>query len=184
MHRSDLVIGLLLLGFGVVVVSESANMPRYANIGANPLSAPGLVPGLLGAIIALLGVIMALRAALGLRAGRPSGTPLEPTEVFGIDATVDEVPPSYVPEPPTASRWRLATMFVTSLLFAAVAVGRLPFWVATFLFMFVTVTLLELPRFRGARDAAMRLAVAAVIAAAVAWAVPFVFERIFLVRLP
>jgi len=184
MHRADLVIGLVFVTFGALVASEAANMPRYANIGANPVTAPGLVPGILGGILAFLGLIMALRAAIALRAGRTSGAPLEPTEVFGVDATIDEVPPSYVPEPPQASRRRLATMFVMSLLFAAVAVGRLPFWLGTFLFVFVTVTLLELPRFRGARDTATRLAVALAIAGAVAWAVPFVFERIFLVRLP
>jgi hypothetical protein len=184
MHRADLIIGLILVAFGVLVVSEAANMPRYANIGANPVTAPGLVPGILGGILAFLGLVMALRAALALRAGRSSGAPLEPTEVFGVDATIDAVPPSYVPEPPHASRRRLAIMFTMSLLFAAVAVGRLPFWLATFLFVFITVTLLELPRFSGKRDAAVRLTFALVIAGAVAYAIPYVFERIFLVRLP
>jgi Ca2+/Na+ antiporter len=184
MQRSDLIIGLILLAFGLFVVSESASMPRYANIGANPVTVPGLVPGILGGIVAFLGLIMALRALIALRAGAQQTASPDQTEVFGVEAKVDQAPPSYVPEPTHASRRRLVTMFVMSLLFAGVAVGRLEFWLATFLFVFITIVLLELPRFRGARDAAVRLALALVVAGGVAWAIPYVFERIFLVRLP
>ncbi len=184
MHRSDFVIGLILLGFGMFVVSESSGMPRYANIGANPVTAPGLVPGILGGILAFLGLVMALRALIAMRAdGRPA-TPPDQIEVFGVEAKADEPPPSYVPEPPATSRKRFLTMLTMSLVFAAVAVSRLPFWLATFLFVAITITLLELPRFSSARDAAVRIGFALVIAGGVAWSVPYVFENVFLVRLP
>ena len=49
-------IGLIL--FGALVVLESWNMPRFAEQGRNPYSAPGLVPGLLGLLFVLLGAIM------------------------------------------------------------------------------------------------------------------------------
>ena len=184
MHRADLIIGLVLLAFGLLVVSESANMPRYAIIGANPVTVPGLVPGILGGIVALLGLIMVLRAVVALRARASAAARPEHTAVFGVEAKVEEAPSSYVPEPPEASRNRFVAMLTMSLAFAAVALGRIPFWLAAFLFVSITITLLELPRFSSAREAAVRLAFALVIAAGVAWAVPYVFETIFLVRLP
>ncbi len=184
MHRADLIIGLILVAFGAFVVSESQGMPRYANIGANPVTAPGLVPALLGGILAGLGLIMAIRAALALRAGAREPAGPAPTEVFGVEAPVEEAPPSYIPEARNAGRNRFLTMLATSLAFAAVAVGRMPFWLATFLFVFVTITLLERQRFGGGRSAWVRLAVAFVIAGGAAWVVPYVFQSIFLVRLP
>ena len=184
MHRADLIIGLILVAFGVLVASEAANMPRYANIGANPVTAPGLVPALLGGILAALGLIMAIRAALALRAGAREPAGPTPTEVFGVEAPIEEAPPSYVPETQNAGRNRFLTMLATSLGFAAVAVGRMPFWLATFLFVVVTITLLERQRFGGGRAAWVRLAVAFAIAGGAAWLVPYVFESIFLVRLP
>ena len=184
MHRADLIIGLIFVAFGAFVVLESQGMPRYANIGANPVTAPGLVPSMLGGILAALGLIMATRAALALRAGAREPAGPTPTEVFGVEAPIEEAPPSYIPEAKNAGRNRFVTMLAASLLFAAVAVGRLPFWLATFLFVFLTITLLERQRFGGGRAAWVRLAAAVAIAGGAAWVVPYVFESIFLVRLP
>jgi len=184
MHRADLIIGLILLAFGGVVVSESLAMPRYANIGADPVTAPGLVPGMLGGIIAFLGAIMAIRALLALRAGARTPAGDVPAGASDVDAPVDPAAPSYVVESPHAGRNRLATILVTGLAFAAVAVGRMPFWLATFLFVFVSVAILELQRYGGGRSTWLRLAIALVIAGGTAWAVTYVFESIFLVRLP
>lgn len=178
-HRSDLIIGIVLSLFGAVVVRESLVMPRYASIGADPVTAPGLVPGLLGGIIGLLGLIMVVRAALGLRAAAtPVAAPSGPTD------DEDRGAPAYVAESPHAGRNRLATVLATGLIFAGLAVGRLPFWLATFLFVLVTVILLELQRYGAGKGLWQRLVVAAVIAGGTAWGVTYVFESIFLVRLP
>ena len=182
-HRSDLIIGIVLALFGAVVVRESLVMPRYASIGADPVTAPGLVPGLLGGIIALLGLIMVVRAAVGLRAvaAPASAAPSVPTAAEGA---VDHAPPAYVVESPHAGRNRLATMLVAGLIFAGLAVGRLPFWLATFLFVFVAVALLELQRYGAGRSLWQRMVIALVIAGGTAWGVVYVFESIFLVQLP
>jgi len=183
-HRSDLIIGIILTAFGAIVVRESLLMPRYANIGADPVTAPGLVPGLLGGIIALLGLLMVVRAALGLRAAAAPASAAAPSEATAAEDAVDQAPPAYVVESPHAGRNRLVTILVTGLAFAAVAVGRMPFWLATFLFVFVAVALLELERYGAGRGVWPRVAVALVIAGGTAWAVTYVFESIFLVRLP
>lgn len=184
-HRSDLIIGIILTLFGAVVVRESLVMPRFASIGADPVTAPGLVPGLLGGIIGLLGLLMAVRASFGLRAAA-SAAPASaaPSEADATEEPVDHAEPAYVVESRHAGRNRLATMLVAGLIFAGLAVGRLPFWLATFLFVFVAVALLELERYGRGRGLWQRLVVALVIAGGTSWAVVYVFESIFLVRLP
>jgi hypothetical protein len=184
-HRSDLIIGIVLTLFGAVIVRESLVMPRFASIGADPVTAPGLVPGLLGGIIALLGLLMVLRAVLGLRAAPASATAATASSaVRDAEDADDRAPPAYVVEPPRASGRRLATMLVTGMIFSGLAVGRLPFWFATFLFVFVAVALLELQRYGAGRRLWQRVGIAAVIAGGTAWGVTYVFEGIFLVRLP
>ncbi len=175
MNRSDLVVALVLTAFGAIVVAESLRMPRFEDIGGSIASAPGLVPGLLGAVLVLFGIVMAVRTVV---ADGPPTPPPPPT--VDDDEDADAAPP----EPPSAGRTRLAWMFGLAVLYAGVLVGRIDFAVATFLFVFVSIFVFEWPAFRTARAGATRTAIAAVIALSVAWAVPYVFERIFLVNLP
>lgn len=176
MNRTELIVALVLTAFGAIVVAESLRMPRFESIGGSLATAPGLVPGLLGAVLVLFGIVMAIRAVV---AGGPPETPGRP---ILLEDEVDG--PSEPPEPPAAGRTRLAWMLGLAVLYAGVLVGRIDFAVATFLFVFVSIVVFERPAFRSARAAATRTAIAAVIALAVAWAVPYVFERIFLVNLP
>jgi len=184
MPRADLIIGIVLTLFGAVVMRESWVMPRFASIGADPVTAPGLVPGLLGGIIALLGLLMAVRAALALRALATAAAPAVPSEAPEGQEAAEAAGPAYIVESPNAGRNRFATVLVLGVLFAGLAVGRVPFWLATLMFVFVSVALLELQRYGAGRGVAQRIVVALVIAGGTAWAVTYVFESIFLVRLP
>jgi putative tricarboxylic transport membrane protein len=191
MPRSDLPASLVLILFGAVVVYESWRMPRFENIGGAPYSAPGLVPGVLGAVIALFGGIMLLRYLVNRT--RPVAVPPVPV----ADATLEELVPD--PEDRAASsdievtvgeglerpsNARMLLTLVLGVVFAVGLVGRMPFWLATFAFVFVFIALFERHAFTDARQAATRLAIAAAIAGMTAFAVPFVFERVFLVNLP
>lgn len=176
MNRSDLTVALVLLAFGAFVVEESLRMPRYESIGGSAATAPGLVPGLLGAVLVLFGVVMAVRAVW------PQGSPSTPAPSEDRDEDASE--PTEAPEDPSAGRTRLAWILGLGLAYAGFLVGRIPFALATFLFVFVAIVVFERSEFRSARVAAIRMTIAAVIAVSVAWVVPFVFERIFLVNLP
>jgi hypothetical protein len=164
--RADFVTGLVLLAFGLAVLAESLAMPRLEERAINPWTVPGLVPGLLGIIIAVLGWILAMRS-LFAGALRPVAPP-----------DVEEAAEA------RASRGRLALSLVLCLGYAAVLVGRIPFWLATGLFVFLFVVLFEWRSDDAQRARIVKLAVAAALAAAAALAVPFLFERLFLVRLP
>ncbi|MDQ3458982.1 MAG: hypothetical protein M3498_06750, partial [Deinococcota bacterium] len=78
------------------------------------------------------------------------------------------------------ARRTLLTLLLT-LGYGAGLVGLLPYWLATFLFVFLFITVFEWPT---ASSRARVLALALLQAALVAGLVTFIFERLFLVRLP
>lgn len=162
---ADLVTGLVLLALGLATTVESYRMPRLEERSIDPWTVPGLVPGFLGVIIAVLGLALALRslAAGGLTA--PSHTGIDVAEV-------------------RAGRFRFFLCLVLCIVYAVGLVGRVPFWLATGLFVFVFIAAFEWNSCDDSRARTVKLVIAAVIAAAAATIVPFVFETLFLVRLP
>lgn len=200
MARADLITSTILVLFGGAVVFESWRMPRFESIGGTFHNAPGLVPGLLGAIIALMGALMLVRS-LRAMAGRAASAAPTASERFGgaqassaqpdaaaagaqSGAELGGVPVPTEPEPVAHGYRRLAWILGLSLVYAAGLVGRMPFWLATFLYVFSAIVVFERPEHTNPRRTVTRIAIAAVIAGATAWAVPFVFEKIFLVNLP
>ena len=164
MVRADLVTGLVLLALGLATVVESLRMPRFEHLNINPYTVPGLVPGGLGAVILVLGALLFLRAARAgsWRAGgaRAAGWSTDP----GVR--------------------RLLLAIGLCVGYAALLVGRLPFWLATFLFIAGFVVLFEWPLATSRAERMRRLAFALLFGAVISAAVTFVFQEIFLVRLP
>ena len=164
--RADAVTGAVLVVLGLMVAFESWRMPTYTQFGNSIWSAPGVVPGLVGLVLALLGAILASRGLAGMRAGATG-------------------------EPAERGAWaRVGVTFGLCVLFAGVAVGCIPFSIAAALFLFAFIALFDhldgrvKGRTTDARTIAMRLGMAAVIAVIVSLAVTTVFEDVFLVRLP
>jgi len=165
MVRADLVTGLVLLALGVGVVVESLRMPRFEHLNINPYTVPGLVPGALGAVILVLGALLFLRAARagGWRTGDGAGA-----GAWSADPGVR----------------RLLLTAGLCVGYAALLVGRLPFWLATFLFVAGFVVLFEWPLAASRSERMRRLAFALLFGALISAVVTFVFQEIFLVRLP
>lgn len=177
---ADRITAIILILFGGAVVFESWRMPRFESIGGTIHNAPGLVPGLLGAIIVLMGGLMLARTFMKRAAVAADTTAaVAPTASEGAPADGDK----HV-EHPSAGYRRFAWILGLSLVYAAGLVGRVPFWLATFLFVFASIVVFERGGYKTQRLATKGLIIAAVIAGATAFAVPFVFERIFLVNLP
>jgi Tripartite tricarboxylate transporter TctB family len=59
--KSDRLQGAFWVALGLAIFYASWTMDRLASLGVKPFSAPGLLPGVLGAFIVLLGVAMLLR---------------------------------------------------------------------------------------------------------------------------
>ncbi len=165
MPRADLWAGTGFLALGLVTVVESWRMPRFEQLEVNPWSVPGLVPGLIGLVLALLGGLLALRAVRegALRSGGGAAAEL------GFD--------------PERRRRTLLALALT-VGYAVGLVGRLPFRTATFLFVFAFVALFRVERDMARTLVLRELVLAALEALLVALAVGFVFERLFYVRLP
>ena len=152
--RSDLAQGAAWALGGGVIVYASWTMDRLERHGAALYTAPGLVPGLLGLVLLVLGVLLAVRA---LRRGPPSGgaSDLQLGEGWGGTALV----------------------LVLCLGYAIGLVGRLPFWLATFVFVTAFIAVFEYPSWR-------RMAFAPLYGAGTSLLVTYLFETVFLVRLP
>lgn len=60
--KSARIQGAWWIALGLAIFYASWTMDRLANLGVKSFSAPGLLPGILGAFIVLLGIAMLLRA--------------------------------------------------------------------------------------------------------------------------
>ncbi len=171
--RADLPFGLFWIALGLGILAESWRMDRLEAQGINPYTAPGLVPGLLGAVLAAFGLVLARR---GWR-GRPLGGDAAPAPAK--DGPAEEAPAQ------RAEPWRVALALALCLGFGFGLLGSgVPFPLAAGLFLFLSVFLFELPERRREGTVARGALVALAVAAGAAAAATFVFQELFLVRLP
>jgi hypothetical protein len=156
--RSDRLGGPMWVVIGAAITVGALKIDRLEAQGVQWFAAPGLLPGVLGVIIALCGLLVTVRAARAPVLAEDEG----------------------------ASDWR--RVGVTLLLCLGFAVGlvghKVYFGLAAGLYLFAHIALLQW-RERGAAGQRLRgLLVAAAVAVGGALVVPFIFQSIFLVRLP
>jgi hypothetical protein len=157
---ADLATGAVLGLVGLATLALSWAMPTFSERGTDPLTAPGIFPAAVGLLLALSGGRLALRSLGRLRTAAPAAAP-----VFTRTAV-------------------LRTLGGFALMAAAVlAAGHADFRlvVAGFCLAFSAAFLdWRLPTSQRWRQ----LGAVAIVTAISALAIPFVFETIFLVRLP
>ena len=158
--RKENAFALGWIAFGVAVLVASWRMDRLESLRINPWSAPGLMPGVLGALIVLFGAALALRAQKGdAPQAAANGT----------------------------SAWRAFLAAALCVGYAGGLLGHgLPFWLLSAMFLFAAILAFRWLD-RDAEDGASlgRLALSsAAIALCSSLAIGLVFERVFLVRLP
>jgi putative tricarboxylic transport membrane protein len=156
----DLYTAAVLFCFGLGVVALALRMPSFIEQSHTGLTAPGIVPGFHGTVIAVLALLLGARA---LRRG-----------ALGQASSGRALAPGDAP--------RLAIAALLGTLYAGFLVGRLPFWAASAVFVFCFTAAFEWGDAR--RPAWRRLLEAAALGLGTGLAVSLVFERIFLVRLP
>jgi hypothetical protein len=164
--RSDLKDAGGWIALGLAILAGSVTMDRLERQNINPVTVPGLLPGLLGIAMMLLGSALAVRS---LRRGALT----QP----GPAATADA----------REQRRRVWIAIALCVGYGVVLVGHgIPFWLASTIY--VTASILVFQRL--SRDPverrldAMAWAKALVIGAASSVVTWLVFERVFLVRLP
>lgn len=159
---ADLLTGAAWFTLALAIMIGAWQMDRLERLSAAIYTAPGLVPGLLGAAIALMSVILMGRA---VRAG----------------AFVDvRLPPLRI-----ADHWRLIAALVLCLSFAVGLVGRgPPFWLAAAIYIAVTVFVFQFPERRREGTLARGAMFAMAFSLIAGFAIHFLFQDLFLVRLP
>ena len=164
--RSDFKDAVGWVAFGIAVLVGSITMDRLEHQHINPVTAPGLLPGLLGIAMILLGVV------LGLRSWRRGA--------FHQPAT-----PASAHQREERKRVWIAVALCCG--YGIVLVGHgIPFWLASTIY--VTTSILVFQRIspdpaerRLDTRAWVKALVIAGCTSVVTW---LVFERLFLVRLP
>jgi hypothetical protein len=164
--RSDLKDAAGWIVLGVAILVGSLTMDRLEQQNINPVTVPGLLPGLLGLAMILLGAILAVRSwRRGALATRPPpATPHQREE-----------------------RKRVAIAVVLCCGYGIVLVGHgIAFWLASTIYVAASILVFQRlsPEPGERRLTALVWARALAIAVAASVITWLVFERIFLVRLP
>jgi hypothetical protein len=160
--RADFWSSFVWIALGLAMLGMSLAMDRLERFQASIYTAPGLVPGLLGIAIALMGAILLLRA---VRAGALQTVTRKPLRL--------------------ADHWRLIFSLALSLLYALVIVSStLPFWLVTAVYVSIFVFVFQYAERRAANRVSRGTAVALGHGLIAGLAIQYVFEELFLVRLP
>lgn len=161
---SDLRAALGWIVFGAAVLIGALTMDRLESQGINPYTVPGLLPGLLGIVAILLGAMLAVRSWRRGGTLRQGGLALDRAEVR-----------------------RLAIVLALILVYAVMLVGHgMPFWLASAIYVSASILALQQPqRSDGSRRVSVRdVAFALVVGIASGAIITYVFQDLFLVRLP
>jgi hypothetical protein len=166
MPKADFVTSIGLSVFGLAVLIRSLQMPRFKGLGVNPYSVPGIVPGMLGIVLMILGLILLIRSIRqkGYRLGLSGRTA---KEYLADDST---------------RRFLLSLMLCVT--YAILVLRRLPYPVATGLFVFLFVFIFEFRPKESIISQKRTFWAALLEALFVSTAVTLVFRYLFLVDLP
>jgi hypothetical protein len=152
--RSDLWGGFCWIVVGLFILVESLRMERFDNMGATLYTYPGFVPGVISSVIVLLGIVMIFR---GLRSKVASHTNAEPL-----------------------INRRFVISLTCMLVFSLVLLAHAHFLIATALFVGVFTFMFadeESPLLKRVGSASIN----GIISSCVVY---FLFQEVFLVRLP
>lgn len=159
---ADLLTGAAWLAVSVAIVIGALSMDRLERLAPTWHTAPGLVPGALGVALTFMSVILIARA---LRGGA-----LQQAEF---------------PRIVLADHWRLIVSLSIGLFYAIFLVARgLPFWVASAIFIAVMVFVFQFPERREAGQLVRGAMIAVVYGIIMSLAIHYLFQDLFLVRLP
>lgn len=164
--RDDWADALGWIALGIAILIGSIAMDRLESQGVNPLTVPGLMPGLLGIAMILLGGILAVRSW-------ERGALRLPPAAFTADAR--------------EQRRRIWIVTALCLGYGIVLIGHgLPFWLASTIYVAGSILILQ----RISRDPAERQLtprawiMALVIGSSSSVITHLVFQEVFLVRMP
>ena len=164
--KADFLASIFFTIFGALVLILSIRMPRFENLGANPYSVPGIVPGFLGAVIFILGGALFARSIL--RKGHKLSLSRKKVKHFFKEES---------------SRNILITILL-NIFYAFFMFGRISFELATGIYVFAFVVIFDY-KFREDFVSQWRTVLfAGITGILVSGAISVIFKNIFFVGLP
>jgi hypothetical protein len=166
MPRADFITSMILIVVGVAIFWISLGMPRYEDQGGSFLDSPGIVPAILGLLIALLSIVVFIRSIV--RKGYKLGwNKASLTAVLKDTKTV-----------------RMLVTIAFGIVYGLFLMRWLHFIAATLVFIFVFIVVFEYD-LKKPFAAQWKVPVfATVVSVATTLAVYFAFTKLFLVNLP
>lgn len=161
--RADLIAAVALVALGLAVTYFSWTMDRLEVRRIHPSTIPGLVPIILGVALTLCGGLLALRSAR--------------LDSKGAGAALTRILVSW-------QAVRVLAVLGLALIYTLGLVGRMPFWLASSLFIFTFITLFETILADQPKSLPWPLFWALFVALGAGLGIHYVFGQIFLVRLP
>ncbi|MEM8854448.1 MAG: tripartite tricarboxylate transporter TctB family protein [Pseudomonadota bacterium] len=163
MASADVLTAVVLLAMGVAMVYGGFAMDRLEVRRIHPMSIPGLVPMMLGAALTVCSLIL---LANGVRARSALGAGEGALDGLGWGQVA-----------------RLGLCLMITLTYPLGLIGNMPFWLATSLFVTVFIAVFEWrPRTGAGHGIALFTAVLQGVLVGLVTA--YVFQELFLVRLP
>lgn len=166
MPKADFVTSILLMIFSLAIVILSIRMPRMQELGANPYSAPGIVPGFLGVIIFCLSLTLFIKAVL------KNGHKIDLNQNTFVTFFHDQ------------ATLRVLLTLAISLIYGVGLLGNIPYILATFLYVTVFIMLFEYRLDQALARQKKTILFAIIQAILVTAGVAIVFRYLFLVNLP
>lgn len=158
----DLVAGGVWLALAIAIMVGAWTMDRLVHLKIPIFTVPGLVPGLLGAAIAMASIVLIVRA---LRSGALAG--------------------AVWPSINLSEHWRLIAVLVLCLSYAIGLIGHgLPFWLASAIFVAVFIFVFQFTERRRDGTLPRGLLVAVSTGLISGLVIHYAFQDLFLVRLP
>jgi putative tricarboxylic transport membrane protein len=162
MARADFYTGIVFIVFGITITVMARQMP---DIPRDPYSAPGVLPTFLGIIITGMSLVMFIRSIVRTK-GQVSISGSSIKNVLTLTATL-----------------RIIATLILCLLYIFL-LGKLPFPLLTFFFIFGFIVFFEYERKAPLRSQIKKILIAVLTAAVTSAVITAIFRYLFLVRLP
>ena len=160
--------------FGVMVIVLSWRMDRLERQDINPYTVPGLLPGFLGLAVVLFGTLLLWRSWQRIKDSAAAA----PTKASLPSARIDQ-------NIERTERKRIGIVLSLCIGYAAGLMGHgLPFWLATSIFVGVAIGVLQFAQRTQNGQRWRGLIFALAMGVATGAATTFLFQDLFLVRLP
>lgn len=165
MNKADFFTSIFLFLFGLIIFILSIKMPTFRELGANPYSAPGIVPGIMGFILSFMGAILFIRSVI--RKGYKIKLSSQSIKIFFKNDAIKRL---------------LIALFLS--VFYVILLGNINYFLLTGMYIFIFVFAFEFKTKKNIFSQWKTLLFALLEAVLIAASISYVFRYLFLVRLP